>query len=135
MTYEQWLDALAQTAAAHELSYDAATVRRLSPAIRALAEAELEYEDREDLSVYVDFEAEDREAVERAVAGEFVAESVRAKARLLGTRGRNGPLELRSAPQAARIAQADRLVFGEADFTRTDVDSHGALLYSLCGKA
>lgn len=42
---------------------------------------------------------------ERAVAGEFVAESVRAKARLLGTRGRNGPLELRSAPQAARIPQ------------------------------
>jgi serine/threonine-protein kinase len=38
---------------------------------------------------------------ERAVAGEFVAESVRAKARLLGTRGRNGPLDLRSAPQAA----------------------------------
>jgi isoleucyl-tRNA synthetase len=32
----------------------------------ALAEAELEYEDREDLSVYVDFEAVDREAVERA---------------------------------------------------------------------
>jgi isoleucyl-tRNA synthetase len=29
----------------------------------ALAEAELEYEDREDLSVYVDFEAEDRAAV------------------------------------------------------------------------
>lgn len=32
----------------------------------ALAEAELEYEDREDLSVYVDFEAADREAVARA---------------------------------------------------------------------
>ncbi|HWB20042.1 MAG TPA: isoleucine--tRNA ligase [Phycisphaerales bacterium] len=32
----------------------------------ALAEAELEYEDREDPSVYVDFEAEDREAVLRA---------------------------------------------------------------------
>lgn len=31
----------------------------------ALAEAELEYEDRQDLSVYVDFEAADREAVER----------------------------------------------------------------------
>ena len=29
----------------------------------ALAEAELEYEDREDISVYVDFEASDREAV------------------------------------------------------------------------
>src|SRR5262249_5087037 len=29
----------------------------------ALAEAELEYEDREDLSVYVDFEAEDPDAV------------------------------------------------------------------------
>ena len=37
----------------------------------ALAEAELEYEDREDLSVYVDFEAEDREAVERAFGCEF----------------------------------------------------------------
>ena len=32
----------------------------------ALAEAELEYEDREDLSVYVDFEAADRAAVARA---------------------------------------------------------------------
>jgi isoleucyl-tRNA synthetase len=32
----------------------------------ALAEAELEYEDREDLSVYVDFEGADREAFERA---------------------------------------------------------------------
>jgi len=32
----------------------------------ALAEAELEYYDREDLSVYVDFEAADREAVARA---------------------------------------------------------------------
>jgi len=37
----------------------------------ALAEAELEYEDREDLSVYVDFEAEDREAVERAFGCEL----------------------------------------------------------------
>jgi isoleucyl-tRNA synthetase len=32
----------------------------------ALAEAELEYEDREDLSIYVDFEAVSREAVEQA---------------------------------------------------------------------
>ncbi len=32
----------------------------------ALAEAELEYEDREDVSIYVDFEATDREALERA---------------------------------------------------------------------
>jgi isoleucyl-tRNA synthetase len=37
----------------------------------ALAEAELEYEDREDLSVYVDFEAADREAVERAFGCEL----------------------------------------------------------------
>ncbi|MEI6473884.1 MAG: isoleucine--tRNA ligase [Planctomycetota bacterium] len=37
----------------------------------ALAEAELEYEDREDLSVYVDFEASDREAVERAFGCEL----------------------------------------------------------------
>jgi isoleucyl-tRNA synthetase len=35
----------------------------------ALAEAELEYEDREDLSIYVDFEAADREAVLRAFGG------------------------------------------------------------------
>ena len=33
----------------------------------ALAEAELEYEDREDPSVYVDFEADDRDAVARGV--------------------------------------------------------------------
>ena len=32
----------------------------------ALAEAELEYEDREDLSIYVDFEAADRDAVAKA---------------------------------------------------------------------
>ena len=37
----------------------------------ALAEAELEYEDRQDLSVYVDFEAADREAVERAFGCEL----------------------------------------------------------------
>ncbi len=37
----------------------------------ALAEAELEYEDREDLSVYVDFEAADREAVERVFGCEL----------------------------------------------------------------
>lgn len=37
----------------------------------ALAEAELEYEDREDLSVYVDFEASDREAVERVFGTEL----------------------------------------------------------------
>jgi isoleucyl-tRNA synthetase len=37
----------------------------------ALAEAELEYEDREDLSVYVDFEAADREAVEKAFSAEL----------------------------------------------------------------
>jgi isoleucyl-tRNA synthetase len=37
----------------------------------ALAEAELEYEDREDLSVYVDFEAADREAAERAFGCEL----------------------------------------------------------------
>ena len=37
----------------------------------ALAEAELEYEDREDLSVYVDFEAADREAVEKAFGVEL----------------------------------------------------------------
>jgi hypothetical protein len=41
VTYEQWLDSLAQTAASHELSYDAAAVRRLSPEVRACAEAEL----------------------------------------------------------------------------------------------
>jgi len=35
----------------------------------ALAEAELEYEDREDPSVYVDFEAADREAVSKAFGG------------------------------------------------------------------
>ncbi|MBL9148921.1 MAG: isoleucine--tRNA ligase [Phycisphaerae bacterium] len=39
----------------------------------ALAEAELEYEDRVDLSVYVDFEAESREAVERAFGVELDA--------------------------------------------------------------
>ena len=37
----------------------------------ALAEAELEYEDRQDLSVYVDFEAADREAVERVFGCEL----------------------------------------------------------------
>jgi isoleucyl-tRNA synthetase len=37
----------------------------------ALAEAELEYEERQDLSVYVDFEAADREAVERAFGCEL----------------------------------------------------------------
>ncbi|MDZ4755673.1 MAG: isoleucine--tRNA ligase [Phycisphaerae bacterium] len=37
----------------------------------ALAEAELEYEDREDLSIYVDFEAKDREAVEKAFGVEL----------------------------------------------------------------
>ena len=37
----------------------------------ALAEAELEYEDRQDLSVYVDFEAADREAVEKAFGCEL----------------------------------------------------------------
>jgi isoleucyl-tRNA synthetase len=37
----------------------------------ALAEAELEYEDREDLSVYVDFEAANREAVERVFGCEL----------------------------------------------------------------
>ena len=37
----------------------------------ALAEAELEYEDRQDLSVYVDFEAADREAVEQAFGAEL----------------------------------------------------------------
>ena len=37
----------------------------------ALAEAELEYEDRQDLSVYVDFEAAEREAVERAFGCEL----------------------------------------------------------------
>ena len=37
----------------------------------ALAEAELEYEDRQDLSVYVDFEAADREAVEKAFGAEL----------------------------------------------------------------
>jgi isoleucyl-tRNA synthetase len=35
----------------------------------ALAEAELEYEDREDLSVYVEFEGVDREAFEKAFGG------------------------------------------------------------------
>jgi isoleucyl-tRNA synthetase len=35
----------------------------------ALAEAELEYEEREDLSVYVEFEGIDREAFEKAFAG------------------------------------------------------------------
>ncbi|HMN95281.1 MAG TPA: isoleucine--tRNA ligase [Phycisphaerales bacterium] len=43
-----------------------------SPANRtALAEAELEYEEREDPSIYVDFEAEDRAAVERAFGVEL----------------------------------------------------------------
>ena len=37
----------------------------------ALAEAELEYEDRTDLSIYVDFEAADREAVARAFGVEL----------------------------------------------------------------
>ncbi len=37
----------------------------------ALAEAELEYEDREDPSIYVDFEAADREAVARAFGVEL----------------------------------------------------------------
>jgi isoleucyl-tRNA synthetase len=37
----------------------------------ALAEAELEYEDREDLSIYVDFEAADREAVAKVFAVEL----------------------------------------------------------------
>ena len=37
----------------------------------ALAEAELEYEERQDLSVYVDFELEDREAAERAFGCEI----------------------------------------------------------------
>ena len=37
----------------------------------ALAEAELEYEDREDLSVYVDFDAADREAVEKVFGVEL----------------------------------------------------------------
>ena len=37
--------------------------------------------------------------------------------------------------QSARLAQAEWLVFGETDFTGTDVDSHGALPYSLCEKA
>ncbi|MFO0874653.1 MAG: isoleucine--tRNA ligase [Phycisphaerales bacterium] len=37
----------------------------------ALAEAELEYEDREDLSIYVDFEAADRAAVERTFGVEL----------------------------------------------------------------
>ncbi len=41
MTYEAWLDTLAQTAAEHELTYDAAAVRRLAPDVRARAEAEL----------------------------------------------------------------------------------------------
>ncbi len=39
----------------------------------ALAEAELEYEDRQDLSVYVDFEVVEREAVERAFGVELDA--------------------------------------------------------------
>ena len=39
----------------------------------ALAEAELEYETREDLSVYVDFEAEDQAAVEQAFGVELDA--------------------------------------------------------------
>jgi isoleucyl-tRNA synthetase len=39
----------------------------------ALAEAELEYEDREDLSIYVDFEAADRAAVEKAFGVELDA--------------------------------------------------------------
>jgi hypothetical protein len=41
VTYEAWLDTLAQTAAEHELTYDAAAVRRLAPDVRARAEAEL----------------------------------------------------------------------------------------------
>jgi isoleucyl-tRNA synthetase len=40
----------------------------------ALAEAELEYEDREDPSIYVDFEAADREAVARAFGMDVDAE-------------------------------------------------------------
>ncbi len=39
----------------------------------ALAEAELEYEDREDLSIYVDFEAVDRDAVAKAFGVELDA--------------------------------------------------------------
>ncbi len=39
----------------------------------ALAEAELEYEDRQDVSIYVDFEASDREAVARAFGVELDA--------------------------------------------------------------
>lgn len=41
MMYPQRLDSLAQTAAGHELSYDADAVRRLDPEVRARAEAEL----------------------------------------------------------------------------------------------
>jgi hypothetical protein len=41
VTYEEWLATLGETAAAHELTYDAAAVRRLDPAVRAQAEAEL----------------------------------------------------------------------------------------------
>lgn len=44
----------------------------------ALAEAELEYEDREDPSIYVDFEAADREAVLRAFGLDPDAEGVEA---------------------------------------------------------
>lgn len=39
--YEAWLESLAQAAAGHELSYDAAAVRRLEPGVRARAETEL----------------------------------------------------------------------------------------------
>ncbi|MCA9286621.1 MAG: isoleucine--tRNA ligase [Phycisphaerales bacterium] len=103
----------------------------------ALAEAELEYEDREDLSIYVDFEAVDRSALERVFGVELdctpslmiwtttpwtlpanlaIAVNPRFRYALAEIDGSVSVLATELVDRVAKVAQAEKVaILGEAD--------------------